>query len=124
MPKTKTVELPVTVVRWLASLAEDGLYAPLSKEGSNLPTEERNKREALIDTVSDACEEGKAPSFSIAAKDMAGWEETRASGLTWAQLCGIEQTLVTCRGDARLGPGGLRDLDTLEGLARRAAGES
>tara|TARA_R110002167_G_scaffold49568_1_gene145190 strand:- start:174 stop:548 length:375 start_codon:yes stop_codon:yes gene_type:complete len=122
MPKIKTVELPVTVVRWLTSLAEDGLYAPLSKEGSNMTSEERNKREVLIDTVCDLTLNGKPTSYHIAARDMAAWQESR-SGLTWAQLCGITRTLAVCRESPGLCPGGLLDLDTLEALAQRAAGE-
>lgn len=119
MSEIKTVELPVTVVRWLTALAEDGLYT----EGNSLPGEEMNKRVALIDSAIDACEEVKATSYHIAARDMGAWKETRG-GLTWAQLCGIEQTLEWCRSTMRSeGVGELLDLDTLEELARRAAGE-
>ena len=119
MPKIKTVELPVTVLRWLCVLAEDGLYAPLSTEGSEMPSEERHKREMLIDSVSDLDRSGKPTSFHIAARDMKEWQETR-SGLSWMQVCGIAQTLTTCRADARLGPGGLQDLDVIQELVHRS----
>ena len=125
MTKIKTVELPVTVVRWLAALAEDGLYAPLSTEGSNMTSEERHKREMLIDSVSDLGRSGKPTSYHIAARDMAAWKDRR-DGLTWMQLCGITRTLEWCRSTMRaeaMGRGELDDLDTLEALAKRAAGE-
>ena len=118
MTKIKTVELPGTVVRWLTALAEDGLYAPLSTEGSNMTSEERHKREMLIDSVSDLTLNGKPTSYHIAARDMAAWKETR-SGLSWMQVCGIVRTLSTCRSDARLGPGGLQDLDVIQELVHR-----
>ncbi len=118
MTKIKTVEIPVTVLRWLTTLAEDGLYAPLSTEGSNLTSEERHKREMLIDSASDLDRSGKPTSFHIATRDMKEWQETR-SGLSWMQVCGIERTLTTCRSDARLGPGGLQDLDVIEELVHR-----
>ena len=115
MPKIKTVELPVSVLRWLTTLAEDGLYM----EGMSLPDGEMNKRATLIDTVSDLDRSGKPTSFHIAARDMKEWQETR-SGLSWMQVCGIAQTLTTCRSDARLGPGGLQDLDVIEELVHRS----
>ena len=121
MPKIKTVELPVTVVRWLASLAEKGLYT----EGMSLSDEEMDKRVTLLDSAIDACEEVKATSYHIAARDMAAWKERR-DGLTWMQLCGITRTLEWCRSTMRaeaMGRGELDDLDTLEALAKRAAGE-
>ena len=125
MTKIKTVELPVTVVRWLAALAEDGLYAPLSTEGSNMTSEEKTAREMLIDSVSDLGRSGKPTSYHIAARDMAAWKDRR-DGLTWMQLCGIPRTLEWCRSTMRaeaMGRGELDDLDTLEALAKRAAGE-
>lgn len=125
MTKIKTVELPVTVVRWLAALAEDGLYAPLSTEGSNMTSEEKTAREMLIDSVSDLGRSGKPTSYHIAARDMAAWKDRR-DGLTWMQLCGITRTLEWCRSTMRaeaMGRGELDDLDTLEALAKRAAGE-
>jgi len=121
MPKIKTVELPVTVVRWLASLAEKGLYT----EGMSLSDEEMDKRVTLLDSAIDACEEVTAKSYHIAARDMAAWKERR-DGLTWMQLCGITRTLEWCRSTMRaeaMGRGELDDLDTLEALAKRAAGE-
>ena len=124
MTKIKTVELPVTVVRWLAALAEDGLYAPLSTEGSNMTSEEKTAREMLIDSVSDLGRSGKPTSYHIAARDMAAWKDRR-DGLTWMQLCGITRTLEWCRSTMRaeaMGRGELDDLDTLEALAKRAAG--
>ena len=125
MTKIKTVELPVTVVRWLAALAEDGLYAPLSTEGSNMTSEEKTAREMLIDSVSDLGRSGKPTSYHIAARDMAAWKDRR-DGLTWMQLCGITRTLEWCRSTMRaeaMGRGELDDLATLEALAKRAAGE-
>ena len=125
MTKIKTVELPVTVVRWLAALAEDGLYAPLSTEGSNMTSEEKTAREMLIDSVSDLGRSGKPTSYHIAARDMAAWKDRR-DGLPWMQLCGITRTLEWCRSTMRaeaMGRGELDDLDTLEALAKRAAGE-
>ena len=125
MTKIKTVELPVTVVRWLAALAEDGLYAPLSTEGSNMTSEEKTAREMLIDSVSDLGRSGKPTSYHIAARDMAAGQDRR-DGLTWRQLCGITRTLEWCRSTMRaeaMGRGELDDLDTLEALAKRAAGE-
>ena len=125
MTKIKTVELPVTVVRWLAALAEDGLYAPLSTEGSNMTSEEKTAREMLIDSVSDLGRSGKPTSYHIAARDMAAWKDRR-DGLTWMQLCGITRTLEWCRSTMRaeaMGRGELDALDTLEALAKRAAGE-
>ena len=125
MTKIKTVELPVTVVRWLAALAEDGLYAPISTEGSNMTSDEKTAREMLIDSVSDLGRSGKPTSYHIAARDMAAWKDRR-DGLTWMQLCGITRTLEWCRSTMRaeaMGRGELDDLDTLEALAKRAAGE-
>jgi hypothetical protein len=119
MTKIKTVELPVTVLRWLCVLAEDGLYAPLSTEHpSNMTSEEKTAREMLIDSASDLDRSGKPTSYHIAARDMKEWQETR-SGLSWMQVCGIARTLSTCRADARLGPGGLQDLDVIEELVHR-----
>jgi len=119
MTKIKTVELPVAVLRWLTTLAEDGLYAPLSTEHpSDMTVEERQKREMLIDSACDLTLNGKPTSFHIAARDMKEWQETR-SGLSWMQVCGIERTLTTCRADARLGPGGLQDLDVIKELVHR-----
>ena len=130
MSEIKTVELPVTLVRWLTTLAEDGLY---TEPHLSVGDEEMDKRVTLLDSAIDACEEDPevrsgsdpATSYHIAARDMAAWKDRR-DGLTWAQLCGITRTLEWCRSTMRaeaMSRGELDDLDTLEELARRAAGE-
>ena len=90
-----------------------------------MTSEEKTAREMLIDSVSDMGRSGKPTSYHIAARDMAAWKDRR-DGLTWMQLCGITRTLEWCRSTMRaeaMGRGELDDLDTLEALAKRAAGE-
>jgi hypothetical protein len=105
MTKIKTVELPSTVVRFLLSKVLP--HGPDDPVGN------------LLNEIDDECSliprvinEGDA----LAVWNQ--WQETR-SGLSWMQVCGIERTLTTCRADARLGPGGLQDLDVIEELVHR-----
>jgi hypothetical protein len=115
--KVKTVELPAAVVKWICALAENALYTEQDQRTVSL--EETDKRMTLVDQVLDRVGYSSLPySYHIAARDMQEWKDTRSS-LSWMQVCGIKQTLTTCRADAQLGEGGLRDLDVIEELVER-----
>ena len=105
MTKIKTVELPSTVVRFLLSkVLENGPDDPVCN---------------LLNEIDDEC--SLIPRVITEGDALAVWNQWKDTrrGRSWMQVCGIAQTLTTCRADARLGPGGLHDLDVIEELVHR-----
>ena len=114
--KFKTVELPAMVVRWLAELAEEYLY---ERDMEGVPPGEQ----AVIDGVVEASRV-RRPVYSEKAKAVwAEWSASVPQGMTWAAYCGVVRTLERCKAGAGMGPGELLDLEALELLAAKDAGE-